>query len=70
MSTMDFFKLQSKNLHRDFKTKKPVSDEVDRDWLYEYEPKYFAVNNNSLKIIARQKSKRTNKLLANKINSD
>ncbi|APQ19052.1 hypothetical protein [Maribacter hydrothermalis] len=43
MNTIDFFKLQSKNLHRDFKTKKPVSDKVDRDWLYEYEPKYFDV---------------------------
>lgn len=43
MNTIDFFKLQSKNLHRDFKTKKNVSDNVDYAWLYEYKPKYFDV---------------------------
>jgi hypothetical protein len=43
MNTIDFFKLQSKNLHRDFKTKKTVSDNVDSDWSYEYEPKYFDI---------------------------
>src|SRR5690606_2531754 len=43
MNTIDFFKLQSKNLHKDFKTKKPVSNKVDGNWLYEYEPKYFDV---------------------------
>ena len=43
MNTINFFKLQSKNLHRDFKTKKPVSDNKDSVWPYEYEPKYFDV---------------------------
>ncbi len=43
MNTIDFFKLQAKNLHRDFKTKKPVSDTKDSLSLYEYEPKYFDV---------------------------
>lgn len=35
MNTTDFFKLQSKNLHRDFKTKKTVSDNLG--------PKHFDV---------------------------
>lgn len=43
MNTIDFFKLQSKNLHRDFKTKKPATDKADNTWLYDYEPKYFDV---------------------------
>jgi len=43
MNTIDFFKLQSKNLHRDFKRRKPVSDKLNTAWLYEYEPKYFDV---------------------------
>lgn len=43
MNTIDFFKLQSKNLHRDFKRRKPVSDKLNNAWLYEYEPKYFDV---------------------------
>ena len=43
MNTIDFFKLQSKNLHRDFKRRKPISDKLNNAWLYEYEPKYFDV---------------------------
>ncbi|WP_425236075.1 hypothetical protein [Ulvibacterium sp.] len=43
MNTIDFFKLQAKNLHRDLKTKKPVIDIKDSAWPYEYEPKYFDV---------------------------
>jgi len=43
MTTIDFFKLQSKKLHRDFKTRKAVSDSNNRDWLYDYEPKHFDV---------------------------
>lgn len=43
MNTINFFKLQSKNLHRDFKRRKPVSDSADIAWSYEYEPKYFDV---------------------------
>lgn len=44
MNTIDYFKLQAKNLHRDFRTKKPVFDEAIGDFLYEYEPIYFDVN--------------------------
>ena len=43
MNTIDFFKLQAKNLHRDFKRRKPASDKLNNAWLYEYEPKYFDV---------------------------
>jgi len=43
MNTIDYFKLQSKNLHSDFKRRKPVSDKLNNVWLYEYEPKYFDV---------------------------
>lgn len=43
MNTIDFFKLQSKNLHRDFKRRKPVTNEQNNAWLYNYEPKYFDV---------------------------
>ncbi len=43
MNTIDYFKLQAKNLHRDFKTKTPVFDAVIKDYLYEYEPKYFDI---------------------------
>jgi len=38
MNKIDFFKLQAKNLHKDFKTQKAVDE-----GLYEYSPKYFDV---------------------------
>ena len=41
MDTIQYFKLQAKNLFRDYKTKKPVFDEVINDDLYEYSPTYF-----------------------------
>lgn len=44
MNYIDYFKLQSKNLHRDFKTKTPVFDNVINDFLYEYSPKYFDID--------------------------
>jgi len=44
MNTIDYFKLQAKNLHRDFKTKTPVFDNVINDFLYEYSPKYFDID--------------------------
>ncbi len=44
MNTIDYFKLQAKNLHRDFKTKKPVFDEKIGDFLFEYEPKNFDID--------------------------
>lgn len=43
MNTIDFFKLQSKNLHKDFKTKQPVVDKSTTAFQYEYFPKYFDV---------------------------
>jgi hypothetical protein len=43
MTPINYFKLQSKNLFRDFKTQQSVYDaEVQRD-VYEYEPKYFDI---------------------------
>jgi len=43
MNTIDYFKLQAKNLHKDFKTKIPVSDGEETAFLYEYSPKYFDI---------------------------
>lgn len=43
MNTIDYFKLQAKNLLKDFKTKIPVSDSEKTAFLYEYSPKYFDV---------------------------
>lgn len=43
MNTIDYFKLQAKNLLRDFKTKTPVLDNTKTAFLYEYNPKYFDV---------------------------
>ena len=43
MNTIDYFKLQAKNLHKDFKTKTPVLDKTATAILYEYTPKYFNI---------------------------
>lgn len=43
MNTIDYFKLQAKNLHKDFKTKTPVLDKTATAFLYEYTPKYFDI---------------------------
>jgi hypothetical protein len=43
MNTTDYFKLQAKNLLRDFKTKTPVLDKATTAFLYEYTPKYFDI---------------------------
>jgi len=43
MNTIDFFKLQSKNLHRDFKTRKLVFNNEFGELSYEYEPKHFDI---------------------------
>lgn len=43
MTTIDYFKLQAKNLHRDFKSKKPISKNEDSVYLFEYTPKYFDI---------------------------
>lgn len=44
MKPIDYFKLQAKNLFRDFKTKTPYRDEVDGNTYYKYEPRYFDVD--------------------------
>jgi hypothetical protein len=44
MSHIEFFKLQAKNLFRDYQTKKPVFDQVIGDYLNEYDPKYFDID--------------------------
>lgn len=44
MNPIDYFKLQAKNLFRDYKTKTPVFDKVIQDYLYEYSPKYFDID--------------------------
>lgn len=43
MNTFDYFKLQAKNLLRDFKTKSPVLDKTTIDFLYEYTATYFDI---------------------------
>lgn len=43
MNTIDFFKFQAKNLHKDFKTRKLVFNNEFGELSYEYEPKYFDV---------------------------
>ena len=43
MIPIDYFKLQAKNLHKDFKTKSPVLDKSTTAFLYEYTPKYFDI---------------------------
>jgi len=44
MNIIDYFKLQAKNLHRDFKTKTLVFDESINDYLNEYSPKYYDID--------------------------
>jgi len=43
MNTIDYFKLQAKNLHKDFKTKTPPVNKAATAFLFEYAPKYFDV---------------------------
>lgn len=44
MTTIDYFKLQAKNLHKDFKTQKPYFDPSLGDNLYEYQSIFFDVD--------------------------
>ena len=44
MKTIEYFKLQAKNLHKDFKTQKPYFDSTLSDNLFEYSPKFFDVD--------------------------
>lgn len=43
-TTIEYFKLQAKNLHKDFKTQKPYFDPLAGDNLYGYTPKFFDVD--------------------------
>jgi hypothetical protein len=43
METINYFKLQAKNLHRDFKTQAPLVDKTIGNFRYEYSPKYFQI---------------------------
>ncbi|WP_343524132.1 hypothetical protein [Pedobacter sp.] len=44
MELIEYFKLQAKNLHKDFKTKKLSSDEQSGKNRYIYEPRFFNVD--------------------------
>lgn len=44
MTYIEYFKLQAKNLFRDYKTKTPHFDDAINDYMYEYNPKYFDVD--------------------------
>ena len=44
MKPIPFFKLQAKNLYRDYKTKKPYIDTVDGETYFDYSPTYFDVD--------------------------
>ncbi len=44
MTQIEFFKLQAKNLFRDFKTKTQYFDKGVDDFLYRYTPKYFDID--------------------------
>ena len=43
MTHIEFFKLQAKNLFRDYKTKTQYFDKAIDDYLYQYNPKYFDI---------------------------
>lgn len=43
MKPIDYFKLQAKNLFRDYQTRFPVYDSVIDDYLNDYKPKYFDI---------------------------
>ncbi|MFC7526961.1 hypothetical protein ACFQRK_23595 [Parapedobacter sp. GCM10030251] len=44
MKTIEYFKLQAKKLHKDFKTQKPYFNPSLSDNLFEYTPKFFDVD--------------------------
>ena len=43
MTHIEFFKLQAKNLFRDYKTQTSYIDDVDGNSYYTYNPKYFDI---------------------------
>ena len=44
MKPIDYFKLQAKNLHKDYKTKTPYVDKEDDFSYYEYTPRFFDID--------------------------
>lgn len=44
MKHIEYFKLQAKNLFRDYKTQSPYIDKVDGHSYYEYAPTYFDID--------------------------
>lgn len=44
MKEIEYFKLQAKNLFRDYKTKTPYIDNVTGYTFYKYSPKYFDID--------------------------
>lgn len=44
MKPIEFFKLQAKNLFKDYKTKTPHTDEVEGYSYYKYDPKFFDID--------------------------
>jgi hypothetical protein len=44
MTCIKYFKLQAKNLFKDYKTKSPYFDNAINDYLYVYTPKYFDID--------------------------
>jgi len=44
METIEYFKLQAKNLYKDFKTQKPYFDPDYGRELYQYAPRYFDID--------------------------
>ncbi|MBL1146102.1 MAG: hypothetical protein HND56_07215 [Pseudomonadota bacterium] len=49
MTPINFFKLQAKNLFKDYKTQTPYIDEVNGRSYYKYTPQYFDIERISLK---------------------
>lgn len=43
MNHIDYFKLQAKNLHRDYKTRTSYTDKVDGNSYYTYAPQFFDI---------------------------
>lgn len=43
MNAIDYFRLQAKNLHKDFKTQTSLVDKTIGGFQYEYAPKYFQI---------------------------
>ncbi len=44
MKHTEYFKLQAKNLFKDYKTKTPYIDKIDGNTYFEYKPKYFDID--------------------------